>query len=186
MKHTEYRVTEFANQLESPNTITRTAQAAVVGVPQFLVASVPQLPARVQPCVALLTSIDALLPNSPNSTLPSPMSRLSLGCRDSPHSTMVICPRSRRMMTVVTNRTAIHTFDDTITPRQVTSIHRVRSHLTTKMYQGPYQDTKGLLSTRPSRTETGENIPGCTTPRFRGRFLYMASHMLQNPTRPSL
>jgi hypothetical protein len=150
---------------ESPNTITRTAQTAVVGVLQFLVACVPQLPARVQPCVPLLTSIDALLPNSPNSTLPSPLSRPSLECRNSLHSTMIICPRSRMMMMMVTNRTAIDTFENTITPRQVTSLHHVRSYLTTRMYQV----TTGLLSTRRSRTRPGRNIPTCTTPSFRGQ-----------------
>jgi hypothetical protein len=66
---------------------------------------------------------------------------------------------------------------------------RVQSYLTTKMNQGPFQDTKDLLSTRPSRTQTGENIHGCTTPIFKGRRTLpdRLLYMLQNPARrPSL
>jgi hypothetical protein len=74
---------------------------------------------------------------------------------------------------------------------------RVQSYLTTKMNQWPLQDTKVLythpsrtqiLGTRPSRKQTGENIPGGTTPIFRGRRTLpdRLLYMLQNPTRPSL
>jgi hypothetical protein len=49
---------------ESEHYYETQAQTAVVGDLQFLVTCVPQLPAQVQPCVPLLTSIDALLPSS--------------------------------------------------------------------------------------------------------------------------
>jgi hypothetical protein len=100
--------------------------------------------------VAQLDEMDAPIPSVLTLSRMSELAALNDG---------YVCLRSRRLITtvltprsVIPNRTAIGTFGNMITPRQVTSNHRVRSYLTTKRNQGPFQGKKDLLSTRPSRT----------------------------------